>query len=567
VAVAITNPAGNIAGVAASSTVATYTTTDGSTLISIGAAAYDRVVVVAVGTELTSSEPTVCQIDFGGGYVNMVPGTTGTVGAMFARLFYLPVQTGTTANFKVTFSAVSPAETANHIAVFRVVGADLRPISQNGVGDTDADPITTGAVTVPTDGGKLVGYVAAVDTTARTWTGTTEDLDVDAGGFRFSTGFLNSGGSITTTVSGGNGEDGALSYLVFTPTPTVPPLNWRLDPPAINTRKILPAAVVAAGLFWSGFTPTAAPPSGDETVAHAAAQATVPYQRTILYQSLHEPVPLPLAAAQYAWRGPFSEPTRRKIDNRNFPTTFNDPFPRVSIAWFRQLDVPVRRKPTVYPQSAVTDPYPFTVAEYAWLRPLSEPTRRKPTVYPQSELPEPFPRTVAEYAWRQPLSQPVFVKPVQYPPQTTVYGDITVGEVNASSTPTIDAFTSAATIEVSGVVAPIIQAGGGGNDYRWLKKLRKEREEYEEECRLRKERAALKKQLAAKEREREELEAKIEDGASRQQTAHLRAITKSQMEFRLRIQAINAALAEIRARIAFEEDEEEVAMLLLHCNG
>jgi septal ring factor EnvC (AmiA/AmiB activator) len=120
------------------------------------------------------------------------------------------------------------------------------------------------------------------------------------------------------------------------------------------------------------------------------------------------------------------------------------------------------------------------------------------------------------------------------------------------------------------VVPPTPSGGGGGLGIVSYKRIRKYREEYEEEIRaLQKERAAVKKKLVVKEREQQKLEETIEDkvAASRQETAHLRAVTKSQMQFRLRIQAINAALEELKARIAimaFEEDEEEVAMLLLH---
>lgn len=267
------------AGVAAVSTVATYED------VAIGTASADRVICVAVGSELASSGATACTIDG----QPMTPGTQGNEGALFARIFYRGWPTGTTADIAVTFGATSPSETQNRIAVYAVTGGDGRPQAVGAVNDTDADPISSGAVTVPTGGGKLVAYAAATDTTDRTWTGTTESVDVDAGAFRFSTGLINSGGSITTTVSGGNNEDATLSYIVFfqSPTPVLPRVP---DMPSVFMKKTLTNAVLASGLFWSTLTPS--PPIGDGSVEWAAAQAIVPHWRTILYPSLQEPVPI-----------------------------------------------------------------------------------------------------------------------------------------------------------------------------------------------------------------------------------------------------------------------------------
>jgi hypothetical protein len=445
VAVAITNPGGAIAGQAASGNVATYSSVD------IGEAAADRIVAICVGTELTNSGPTACTIDFGGGDVAMVAGSLGTQGAVNARIFYLRVPTGTTATIKVTFGATNPTADEARIGALRIVGADVRLVSEGQVADTDADPITTAAITVPTNGGKLVSYAAAA-TTARTWTGVTEDLDVNATNFRFSTGFLNGSGSITTTVSGGNNEDAALSYIVLmeSPTPT-PPISREV--PAAFTRKTLTAAAMAAGCFW---VPFVAPPVGDGSVAWAAAQATVPYHRTVLYPSLQEPVPFytgdgtvefstiendlpfygktllypslqeptPFVVAEEVtldkYHQPWSEPVRRIVDVVNLPASFPNPFPITveEYRWHVPLSEPTRRIPTVYPQSELNDPFPRVVVdEYAWFRPLSEPTHWRGLLpaLQQTLAPDPYPRTVEEYAWRPPLSEPTRRKPTVYP--------------------------------------------------------------------------------------------------------------------------------------------------------
>lgn len=202
----------NPASVAASGNVATYST------ISIGAADPGRIVALGVATELTSATPNSATIDYGSGDVAMLAGTIATQGALSARWFYLHVPDGTTATFKVTFGA-NPTAAQNHVVVHRVLGGVFN--ASNAVADTDADPITTGSVTIPTNGAMLAVYAAANDATARTWTGLTEDLDEDfdagAGSFRFSTGASTTGGAVTTTVSGGNNEDAVISWINFKP--------------------------------------------------------------------------------------------------------------------------------------------------------------------------------------------------------------------------------------------------------------------------------------------------------------------------------------------------------------
>jgi len=217
-AVSITQTA-NPAGVAASSTIATYSS------VSIGTAASDRIVAVVVGSELNSSTASEVTIDSGGGAVTMTAGTGGSFGALQARIFYLLVSTGTTATITVKFSSVSPGDTANHIAVYRVVGANTLLAVEGADGTTDAqdDLLTTGSTTIPTNGGMLAVAAFAADTTARTWSQLAEDIDADAGGFRFTTAISTTAGTATRTCSGANNEDGALSYVIFNPSvaPTV----------------------------------------------------------------------------------------------------------------------------------------------------------------------------------------------------------------------------------------------------------------------------------------------------------------------------------------------------------
>jgi hypothetical protein len=234
------NPAG-----AGSGTTITYSGQ------SIGTADVSRVVVVCVGAELTNGEPTSATIDYGSGAVAMSAGTLGQQGAVAARIFYLPVPTGTTADIAVTFGA-SQGATTHQIAVYRVVGGVFS--AESGVGDTDADPITSGAITIPSSGGAIGVSAMATDTTARTWTGITEDIDADAGTFRFTTGTSTTGGTPTITVSGGNNEDGALSWLIFAPgyTVAIDAGSYSLSGQAVTFSKTWTVGVDAGSYSISG---------------------------------------------------------------------------------------------------------------------------------------------------------------------------------------------------------------------------------------------------------------------------------------------------------------------------
>ena len=198
----------NPAGVSATATVATYTG------VSIGTAAPNRTIVVVVGTELAAANPSACTIDGNA----MTAGTGGDQGAVQTNLFYLPYPTGTTANIAVTFSAVSPTSTQNHIAVYSVVGGTYS--SKGGAQSTDMDstaPLTTGSITIPTDGGFIAVAAKATDTIRAAWANATEDLDVDAGGFGFTTATRTTALTTTAVTCTGttNGEDGAMSWIIF----------------------------------------------------------------------------------------------------------------------------------------------------------------------------------------------------------------------------------------------------------------------------------------------------------------------------------------------------------------
>lgn len=209
-AVTITQTA-NPAGVAATSNIATYTDT------SIGAAAPNRIVVVLVGTELSSSTPSACTIDYGSGDTAMNAGTGGNQGISFSQLYYLAVPTGTTATIKVTYSSTDPGATSNHIAVYRVIGGTFSSTGSDASTDMDStNPLTTGSTTIEAGGGMIAIASCGADTQAKTWANLNEDIDADVGTFRFTTATSTTAGTAERTCTGtGNGEDGALSWIIF----------------------------------------------------------------------------------------------------------------------------------------------------------------------------------------------------------------------------------------------------------------------------------------------------------------------------------------------------------------
>lgn len=207
------------AGVSASGNVATYSSQ------SIGTAAEDRIIFLVVGTELASASPNSATIDYGTGAVAMTAGSQGNLGAVYSRIFYAKAPTGTTADFAVTFGA-NPNNTQNHVSVYSVVGASFSlTAGQNASTDMDATaPLTTGSITIPSNGGFIATAAGATDTVAKTWANATEDLDADVGAFRHTTATRTTSGTVTVTCTGGtNNEDGAMSWVILTPGTFVNP--------------------------------------------------------------------------------------------------------------------------------------------------------------------------------------------------------------------------------------------------------------------------------------------------------------------------------------------------------
>ena len=216
-AVAFTRTA-DPAGVDSVTSVATYTNA------AIGTAHPDRIVVVCVGAETAA---TISSCTLGGTAMNA--GTAGRLAStVTAQMFYLAYPTGTTATVAVTFSA-DVLGVNGHICVYNVSDGAYSAKGGDSSSDMDStDALTTGSVTIATGGG-LVAVAAGRGESTKVWSvgGIAEDLDEDAGNFEFTTATSTTAETATYLCTGGtNGEDGALSYLIFnnlTPSSSVSP--------------------------------------------------------------------------------------------------------------------------------------------------------------------------------------------------------------------------------------------------------------------------------------------------------------------------------------------------------
>ncbi len=205
----------NPAGVSASGSTITYSN------VSIGTASSDRIIVVLFAVELTSCLPLSCTIN---GTSMTAIASFPQFGALSSHIFYLNYPSNTTANIVVTVGGGSPTNTQNHIAVYAVYGGVYSSYGNDTSTDMDtSDPLTTGSITIPTDGGFIAVAAGATDTNAKTWTNATKDIDIDAGAFRFTTAYRTTALTSTAITCYGtsNGEDGVLSYLIFSPSPNV----------------------------------------------------------------------------------------------------------------------------------------------------------------------------------------------------------------------------------------------------------------------------------------------------------------------------------------------------------
>lgn len=238
------------------------------------------------------------------------------------------------------------------------------------------------------------------------------------------------------------------------------------------------------------FIPVVAP-VGTADVLFAHSPDVVPYQRTVLYQSIAEPVPIVAAAPTVTvdeWLSALSQPQVRKKPTDYQVTAFVKVDDAVvpSYGWATPFSVPVKARPQVPRQDSafvsvvappspgsgdvlfaqtvttllhqkatlyqsVADPIPIisgeTVTVDKWFRSLTEPTRRGGfPAYEQQALAfvkaAPFPESVSIDRWGQPLSEPIrrkikppeaasaFVSVVSAPSPGS--GDVLFSQINQS---------------------------------------------------------------------------------------------------------------------------------------
>jgi hypothetical protein len=189
--------------------------------VSIGTSSDDRIVVAVVTWEDPATLSDVSMVWDGVNEYSMTAGPSAKFGSVGSSIWYLHVPSSeTTSQFRATFSEAVTA-TADHLTVYVVTGASI--VLSNSGTDTSTDmdvtdPLTTGSVTIPTDGGFLGAAAGATDTTTKTWANATEDLDEDVGTFRNCTSTRTTSGTVTITCTGtSNNEDGALAWVIFKP--------------------------------------------------------------------------------------------------------------------------------------------------------------------------------------------------------------------------------------------------------------------------------------------------------------------------------------------------------------
>ncbi len=187
--------------------------------------------------------------------------------------------------------------------------------------------------------------------------------------------------------------------------PSALPDRWVQPFSQPTLRKGPNAALQAPALSWGYSTPIGG--TGTDDVRFSASQTIVPYEQTLLYQSIAQPVQFATAETITVdkWLAPFSTPVRAVTRPAPEELFFVGSDTARDNRWLALFSEPVRRKPTVQPDALAWAP--FTQAPKTdWIGPFSDPTRRKPTVHPDAVTFHPFPFTVEGYGWRAPFSEP-----------------------------------------------------------------------------------------------------------------------------------------------------------------
>lgn len=247
---------------------------------SIGTAAWDRIVIVAVTVEETA---TIDSCTIGGATANVgISGrnTTGTPDNA-AAIFWLPVPTGTTANIVVTLSATSSQ--TGRISVWAARGAHAQGTSDTDTGQGSGTTQTITALTIPPQGAGFCVFNNATTNTAVTWTNATERDDTSVGNYRHSAADTTTAGTNTITADGATANQ-ILSGIAF--EDAIPRYAWKRAPTTDvkavqSSARLAFVASVASGLIFTPTPPVEAEPfyAFDVTSGFAA-------KRVLNYQDL-----------------------------------------------------------------------------------------------------------------------------------------------------------------------------------------------------------------------------------------------------------------------------------------
>lgn len=147
--------------------------------------------------------------------------------------------------------------------------------------------------------------------------------------------------------------------------------------------------------------------TGNGNVLFSTTNAIIPHSRTLLYPSIADVVKSETVTVD-KWLAALSTPSRRKTVYQQDGLFFVGSDTARDHKWYVPLSEPIRRK------ASPTLQQPFVGSDIAtdsrWFVPLSEPVRRRTPVQPDGlslVKADPFPETVSIDRWQQPLSEPV----------------------------------------------------------------------------------------------------------------------------------------------------------------
>ncbi len=165
-------------------------------------------------------------------------------------------------------------------------------------------------------------------------------------------------GGASAPTGGAGAVDHASAYAAFQEVAPVDGYQRPLAGPTL--RKGLTAAVIAAGCFWSAFTPPVAEAPGTGTSIPYQIGGLPPQVASFQYQSVHGPVPVVVAGETVTvdkWFAPLEEPVRRVRVTQQDSIVEPVVVPPPSYDWYATLARPTRRT-TVNTPSAIQHPVP-----------------------------------------------------------------------------------------------------------------------------------------------------------------------------------------------------------------